>query len=103
MIEIQTEGISIPFHALDFDDGVRKSYVFFCLWEDGVKSSDRSGQQDRWIELTRLRSVLLGQRSLGQQSLDVVISGYDSPEQAATAFRREIAKLIEVRTESPCS
>jgi hypothetical protein len=65
------------FMPLDFDDGVRKSYVFFCLWEDGVKSSDRSGQQDRWIELTRLRSVLLGQRSLGQQTLQIVISGSD--------------------------
>jgi exosortase len=98
MIEIQMEGLSIPFHALDFDDGVRKSYVFFCLWEDGVKSSDRSGHEDRWIQLTRLRSVLLGRRSLGQQTLEVVISGYDSAEQAAAAFRREIVTLINPGT-----
>jgi exosortase len=99
MIEVQTEGLTIPFHALDFEDGVRKFYVFFCLWEDGVKSSDRSGQQDRWTQLTRLRSVLLGQRSLGQQTFEIVISGYDSPEQAATAFRREIVTLINTGTQ----
>jgi exosortase len=94
MIEVQTEGVSIPFHALDFDDGGRKSYVFFCLWEDGVKSSDLSWHDDRWTQFTRLRSVLLGERSLGQQTLEIVISGYDSSEQAVAAFRREIVTLI---------
>jgi exosortase len=98
MIEVQTEGLSLPFHALDFDDGVRKSYVFFCLWEDGVKNSDRFGHEDRWTQLTRLRSVLLGQRRLGQQTLEIVISGYDSPEQAVAAFRRGIVTLIGTRT-----
>jgi exosortase len=98
IIEVQTEGLSIPFHALDFDDGVRKSYVFFCLWEDGVKASERSGHEDRWPQVTRLRSVLLGERSLGQQTLEIVISGYDSPEQAAAAFSREIVTLIDTGT-----
>jgi hypothetical protein len=42
--------------------------------------------------------VLLGQRNLAQQTLEIVISGYDSPEKAEAAFRHEIVKLIEVKT-----
>lgn len=50
--------------------------MFFCVWEDRSKSSERSRGQDRWGQLTRLRSVLLGERGLVQQTLEIVISGY---------------------------
>jgi exosortase len=99
VIEIQARGLTIPFHALDFEQEGSKDYVFFCLWEDGLKSSERPRPQDKWSQLTRLRSVLSGQRNLAQQSLEIVISGYDTPEQAQTAFRREIVTLINTGTE----
>jgi hypothetical protein len=51
-----------------------------------------------WSRLSRLRSVLLGQRNLGQRTLEIVISGYDSHQKAEAAFRREMVKLIEVKT-----
>ena len=98
MITVQVKGLSIPFHALDFEDGQDKKYVFFCLWEDGVKTSERLRLDDQWNRSAKLRSVLLGQRNLAQQTLEVVVSGYDSPEQAETAFRREMASLIQART-----
>jgi exosortase len=97
-IEIQADGISIPFQALDFEDGGNKSYVFYCLWEEGLKSSERPRAQDKWSQFTRLRSVLLGERNLAQQTLEVVISGYDNPEAAEAAFRREIVTLISPGT-----
>jgi exosortase len=98
MIEIQAAGLSIPFQALDFEDRGNKNYVFFCLWEEGLKSSERPRSQDKWSQFTRLRSVLLGERNLAQQTLEIVISGYDSPERAETAFRREIVTLINPET-----
>ena len=98
MIEVHAEGLCIPFHALDFEDGGNKSYVFFCLWEEGLKSSERPRQQDKWSQFTRLRSVLLGERNLAQQTLEIVISGYNSPEEAQAAFRREIVTLINRET-----
>jgi exosortase len=98
MINVQVKGLLIPFRALDFEDAGNKEYVFFCLWEEGLKSSETPRIGDKWSQLTRLRSVLLGQRNLGQQTLEIVISGCDSPEKAQTAFRREIVTLIETRT-----
>jgi exosortase len=96
MINVQAKGLSIPFHALDFQDGEGKEYVFFCVWEDGLKSSERPRGQDKWSQLTRLRSVLLGERGLAQQTLEIVISGYENQAEAEAAFRREIATLIEI-------
>ena len=98
MITVQVKGLSIPFHALDFEDGQDEKYVFFCLWEEGVKTSERPRLEDQWSRSANLRSALLGQRNLAQQTLEVVITGYDSPEQAETAFRREMASLIQART-----
>jgi hypothetical protein len=42
--------------------------------------------------------VLLGQRNLGQQTLEIVVSGYDSAERAEAAFCREMAELIQAGT-----
>ena len=95
LITVQAQGISIPFHALDFENGGNKVYVFFCLWEDGLKNSERPRIEDKWSRLAKLRSVVLGQRNLGQQTLEIVMTGYGSPEQAEAAFRREIVRLIE--------
>lgn len=101
MITVQAKGLSIPFHALDFEDGGNKVYVFFCLWEDGLKSSERPRIEDKWSQLAKLRSVVLGERNLAQQTFEIVISGYDSSEQAEAAFGREIVTLIDTRTSDP--
>ena len=98
LITVDAKGFAIPFHALEYEGDGEKDFVFFCLWEEGLNSSERPllvNKLSRWL---RLRSVLLGQRNLAQQTLEVVISGYDSPEQAETAFRREMASLIQART-----
>jgi hypothetical protein len=92
---VEAKGFSIPFHALDFEDGGNKEYVFFCLWEEGLKSSELPWIKDTWSRFSRLRSVLLGQRNLAQQTLEIVISGYDSHQKAESAFRREIVTLID--------
>jgi exosortase len=100
MISVQAKGLSIPFHALDFRDGAGKEYVFFCVWEDGLKSSERPRSLDQWSQFTRLRSVLLGERGLAQQTLEVVISGYETQAEAEAAFRREIPTLIKIGSDN---
>jgi exosortase len=97
LINVQARGVSIPFHAMDFDDGINKEYVFFCLWEGGFNNSQSYQVPEKWSQLLRLQSVLEGQRGLAQQTLEIVLSGYDSPEAAEAAFRREITTLIDAR------
>jgi exosortase len=96
MITVQTKDISIPFHAQVFEDSGVKEYVFFCVWEDGALNSG-APLEDKWSRITRLRSVLLGQRNLGQQTLEIVISGVESQQQAEAALRRELAPLIDIK------
>jgi hypothetical protein len=44
--------------------------------------------------------VLLGERGLAQQTLEIVISGYESQAEAENAFRREIATLIKIGSDN---
>ena len=99
-ITVQANGLSIPFHALDFENGGEKDFVFFCLWEEDLKSKGLPRNEDRWNQLTRIRSVMLGQRRLGQQTLEIVISGIDNQKQAESIFRREIVQLIDTGSTS---
>ena len=96
-ITIQTKNRSITFHVLDFDDPGERLDVFFCLWEEGLKPSEPLRIQDKWDWPARFESVRLGERNLGQQVLEIVISGCDTPEHAAAAFRREIGAMIQWR------
>ena len=98
MVTVQAGGLLIPFHVMAFENRGDKEYVFFCVWEEGGESPRHPQLEDSWSQLTRLRSVLLGKRRLGQQTLELAVSGYDNPEQAEAAFRREIVKLIEIKT-----
>jgi hypothetical protein len=38
--------------------------------------------------------VLLGERNLAQQTLEIVIFGYDTPQEAEAALRRQMEDLI---------
>jgi hypothetical protein len=60
-------------------------------------SNHLSGLKSRWpLDLfTRLESVLFGKRNLGQQVLEIVVSGYNISDAAGAAFRREIAGMIQ--------
>ncbi len=95
-ITIQAKGLSIPFHALAFDFDGRRVYVFFCLWQDRQSAGEQPRIPDNWDQrIIGLQSVLLGERNLGQQSLEVVIHGYATPEQAEGALRRQMETLIQ--------
>ena len=96
-IAIQTTNGPITFRALDFEYAAARVDVFFCLWEEGLKFSKPLRIQDEWNLSARFESVLSGERNLGQQVLEIVISGCDTPEHAAAAFRREIGAMIQWR------
>ena len=107
-ITIKVRDLLIPFRVLDFDCNGRQMYVFYCLWQDRPKTTQPPRVGDDWNNrlvglesgdrnnrLVRLESVLLGERNLGQQILEIVISGYNSSQKAEDAFRRQMETLIQ--------
>jgi exosortase len=93
---VKAKDLLIPFHALDFEHAGDKVYVFYCLWEDRSKQSERPRIRDEWTRFAKLESVLLGERNLGQQVLEIVIFGYNKPEEAEAALCRDVETMIEI-------
>jgi exosortase len=94
-ILVQAKDLRIPFRSFAFEDAGNPVYVFFCLWENRAKQPDRPRIQDEWTRLANLESVLLGERNLSQQVLEIVIFGYNKPEEAEAALRRDLVAMIE--------
>ena len=106
-ITIKIRDLLIPFRVLDFDYNGQQMYVFYCLWQDRPKTSQPPNVGDGWNNrlvglesgdrndrLVRFESVLLGERNLGQQILEIVISGYNKPEEAEAALFQDVQTMI---------
>jgi len=81
--------------ALDFNCGGKETYVFFRLWQEGLKSGEALRMRDQWDDrLVGLESVILWERNLAQQTLEIVVFGYSTPEEAEASLRRQTSDLI---------
>ena len=73
---VRAGDLNLPFRAMDFDNHGEEVYVFYC-WQDGLRSGEHLRVRDYWDDrLIGLESVFVGERNLGQQTLEIVISGY---------------------------
>jgi exosortase len=95
MIAVRAKDLNIPFHAMEFGYDGQPVYVYFCLWQDRSRSGEQLRIRDHWDDrLVGLESVLLGERNLAQQTLEIVIFGYRNPQEAEAALRRQMEDLI---------
>jgi exosortase/archaeosortase family protein len=92
-ITMPVGGQELPFRVYHFDDG-HPLYVFFCFWEERNRDRADTGQGQANSRENRLERVRLGQRNLGQQSVEVIVSGIDSAEAAEAAFRRQMEDVL---------
>ena len=90
---IRAAGLELPFRAYIFNEPQRRLYVFFCLWEDRAEKQAGFGRSKYY---DRLRSVLAGRRGLGQQTLEVAISGCATMADAERAFQQRLPGLIRL-------
>ena len=92
------KGLELPFRVQIFDAPEQPTYVFFCLWEDeaeiqsGIRAPSHSD---------RLSSVLKGRRGLGQQTLEIICSGYPGIEEAERSVRERLPSLVQVEKPRP--
>ena len=92
---LPANGLKLPFRTYIFDAPARPLYVFFCLWEDGAEQQ-RGFAKTKYHD--RLRSVLDRRRGLGQQTLEIICSGYQGIEQAQAAVTARLPGLIKIET-----
>lgn len=90
-VVFEAQGLNIPFRKYVFRSASQTLYVFFAQWEDGSQlqaGMSASKQQDR------LHSVLSGRRLVGQQTFELILSGYSSLEEAEKAVRRDLPGIV---------
>jgi exosortase len=85
-------GLNLPFKYQTFQAGDRLLHVFYCLWSDRVSSQDDFSAADQ--RGSRMRAVWRGERNLGQQVFEVVITGPETSDAAISLFRQQMPRLI---------
>jgi exosortase len=89
----QAGNLQLPFRQYTYESGAVVLQVFFCQWEDG--DEEQGGMWESNLA-DRIRSVLVGRRKLGQQTLEVIVAGPKTIDEAAQALRKEIPALIKM-------
>ena len=86
----------IPFHSYTFRLGGKTLYVFFCLYEE--RPGDAATATIPEFEgVGMFQRAMKGRRQVGQQTLEVVLSGYPSEVIAREAFKARMGHLITAR------
>lgn len=86
-------GLKLPFREYTYSSSGNMLQVFFCQWEDGTEQ-----QAGMWGSklAERVRAAVTGRRHLGQQSLEMILSGYESLGQAEQSLAKELPSLIRI-------
>ena len=89
---VNANGVDLSFTCQSFQNGPDLMYVFYCLWSDRVSRHETLIEDNSWK--SRLQAVLTGQRNLGQQVLEVDVTGPQSSDTALSLFRSEMDRLV---------
>ena len=87
-------GISLPVEQYEFLHNRQHLFVYYVVWQD------RTGYELPSEQVTprdRIQAALDGQRNLGQQTLEMVLTGPANAEDAALAFERELAGIVRAK------
>jgi exosortase len=93
LIWVEASGLKLPFRKYLYEMEGRKLFVFFCQWEDG--SEEQKGMQAS-SQADCLQSVLKGRRLVGQQTLEIIITGCTSLDEAERQVRQHLPPLIRI-------
>jgi exosortase len=88
----QTGALRFPFHIYRFDDHGNTLYVFYSLWEEGVREQSIANMRENTS--ARLEAAWQGTRGLGQRLLEMAVSGATSESEAETALQHQLSLII---------
>ena len=92
---IRKGDIELLFRTYRFDVNDQKNFVFFCVWEDRRDPGEDLRPPDEWNPASRIHAVLQRRRHLGQQVLEIAISGVADEKAALAVFRQRILAFVQ--------
>jgi len=95
---VDVGGTPLAFRTYLFERYGLPLHVFYLIWEEGNRDRDTDALMQDWSGMSRLQRVWLGQRNLGQQSLEIVLSGATSEEQARTKLKEDLSKIVRIHS-----
>ena len=85
-------GFALPFRHFRFQQDGRPLYVWWCMWDEVEKTEEAEAGFSPYRGI--LRAVMRGRRNLGQQVLEIVLSGVEDSESAHAEMERMLPRLI---------
>jgi len=92
---LPAHGLELPFREYVYERSGVVVYVLHCLWEDGAEKQEGFGTS-KYVD--RLKPVLQGKRRLGEQTLEIIVTGYPDIAEAEKAVRQRLSGLIQLGT-----
>jgi exosortase/archaeosortase family protein len=93
-VEEDVHGMKIGFRHQTFQAGSQLLNVFYCLWADRISQAEAKLPEDN-SRSSRLQAVLAGKRHLGQQVLEMVVQGPDSPSAAVKSLEAQLPTIVQ--------
>ncbi len=85
-------GFTLPVHAYEFRLHEQPLYVYYIVWQDQtgyeLPATDSAASADRWAAVRR------GERNLGQQTLELVVTGAADGAAAEAVCGRIIGQIV---------
>lgn len=91
---IKVGEVDLVFKVYRFEQAGVPVHVFFCIWEDKKAPGDEMFAPGEWTLRNRLDNVLQRKRKLGQQVLEIGITGIADDEKARASFEQRLPALL---------
>lgn len=88
--------MQIPYHSYTFRMGEKTLYVFFCLYEERP-GDPATASNPQFEAIDMIQRAIKGRRRIGEQSLELAVSGYPTALGAQEAFEARLGQLMQFR------
>jgi exosortase len=93
----QAGPLKLPFQRYTYEAGGQFLYVFFCQWQDGDEAPRGLRLPRGQLAVAdRLQLASQGKRRMGQQTLEIVVSGCENFQKAEREVRSRLPELIRL-------
>jgi exosortase len=92
--EVSLGELVLPVVPYLFEQGKTQVYVYFSVWEEGMRSGMAANMREDSRQ--RVRAALQGVRSHGQRLVEITLIGPKTQAEADQAFRERLRTMIQV-------